>query len=207
MTLPDPPKPDLNDLIMKDDVAGLRKALPIYISLVDIDYEDEQDKETLLRFAAGHSTGDICQVILDKGANPNHRNGEGQSPLYSAALVANVKPLSVLFDAGANVDVRENDGSTLFHTLANHPRSSEAIRFMEVLMENNFSLINATDKNGQTALQIATMEMEIETASYLVSKGARSDIPDDSGKTPLDYVSNYGEDWTRLFNRRPDSSV
>ena len=207
MTLPDPHLPDLNDLIMKDDAAGLREALPIYLSLVEIDYEDGKDEQTLLSFAAGQSTGDVCQVILDKGANPNHQNAEGQSPLYSAALIANVKPLSVLLNAGANVNVRENDGSTLFHTLANHPRSSEAITFMKVLMENHFSLINATDENGQTALQIAILEMKIETARYLVSKGARSDIPNNSGKTPLDYVFNYGGDWTRLFNRRPESSV
>ena len=138
--------------------------------------------------------GMFCQVILDKGANPNHQNGEGQSPLYSAALIANVTPLSVLLNADANVGVRENDGSTLFHTLANHPRSSETIRFMKVLMENHFSLINATDKNEQTALQIATTEMKIETARYLVSKGTRSDIPNKSDKTSLNYVFNYGED-------------
>ena len=181
---------------MKDDAAGLREALPMYLSLVEIDYKDKKDEQTLLGFAAGQSTEDVCQVILDEGANPNHQNGEGQSSLYWATLIANIKPLSVLLNAGANVDVLKNNGSTLFHTLANHPRSSEAIRFVKVLMENHFLLINAIDENEQTALQIAIMEMNIETARYLVSKGARSDIP-----------INYGEDWIRLFNTRPDSSV
>ena len=59
MILLDSRLPDLNRLIMKDDAVDLQEALPIYLSLVEIDYEDEEDEQTLLGFAAGHSTGDV----------------------------------------------------------------------------------------------------------------------------------------------------
>jgi ankyrin repeat protein len=164
---------------------------------------EELHEGTILGWVARNHTGELCEAILENGADPNHKNGEGQSPLHWAADTANVETLSVLLEAGADITVREKDDSTLFHALANHPQSSKAINSMTVLMEKGFSLIDGIDKDENTALHIAAIAMMFDTVKYLLSKGANRNIRNKLGKTPVDYVSNiHEENWIGLFNSR-----
>ncbi len=182
---------DIFDLIERDDVKGVRN----YWNVHHIDDEHEELYErTILGWVARNFTGGLCKAILDNEADPNLKNGEGQSPLYWAASTANVETLSVLLKAGADINVRDKDDSTLFHALANHPQSSKAIVFMEVLVEKGFSLIDGIDKDGDTALHIAAIAINFDTVKYLLSEGAKWNIRNNLGKTPDDYVSHNPEE-------------
>ena len=50
--------------------------------------------------------------------------------------------------------------------------------------------INARDKNGRTALILASMMGHFEIVKYLVKNDAKVNLKDDFGKTALDYAEN-----------------
>src|SRR5688572_7944214 len=53
---------------------------------------------------------------------------------------------------------------------------------------------NVQLKNGRTALHYAAAEGQMRAASALLQAGAKADMPDDRGDTPLMTAANHGKD-------------
>lgn len=58
--------------------------------------------------------GDATEVknLLDKGADPNHRDKEGNTPLFGAAILGKNDALKILLACGADVNAINHYGST-----------------------------------------------------------------------------------------------
>jgi ankyrin repeat protein len=146
----------------------------------------------LLRALVGSNT-EVARMLLDNGANPNIY-GMGISPwLYAAGLTSgvlstgrgngssaatpvatvNTEFLDVMIKHGADVNAQVNGANKY------SGRVSYAWR------DPNFTQSN----EGMTALHVAARSQNSTLVKYLLDHGARTDIVDASGRTPLDVLN------------------
>jgi ankyrin repeat protein len=115
------------------------------------------------------------KVLLDAGANVNHRDHRGSSALIVAALECNVEVLRMLLDAGAEVDAADSDGTTaLMLAAARHDNAP----MVELLLARGASPL-LQDHRGHSALVFAASEDNAESATMILSA-----LPKDYVKDP-----------------------
>ena len=116
----------------------------------------------LLRAA---KAGDVVVVsmLLEKGANPNLATRNGVNPVMAAA----------------GLGTNESDA------VGRKKTEKEAIDSIELCLKAGVD-VNAADSRGQTALHGAAQKGWNQVVQYLADHGARLDIKDKKGLTPVD---------------------
>lgn len=97
----------IGDLIENGDVEGLRKLIEKDPGVVNRVLEDMNMEQTPLHLAAKAGTPEVVSLLLEKGANPNVRDKEGQTPLYAMAMFAEHRAeiAAMLLKKGADYNV------------------------------------------------------------------------------------------------------
>jgi ankyrin repeat protein len=154
----------------------------------------------LLRALAGTTTPtnvppnpEVARLLLEKGANPNIY-GMGISPwLYAAGLTGgvlntgrgggggggggggavNTELLDLMIKHGADVNAQVNGADKYSGRVSYGWRDPNTIQSNE----------------GMTALHVAARSQNPTLVKYLLDHGARTDIADASGRTPLDVLN------------------
>jgi len=159
----------------------------------------------------------LMKVLLDRGGNPNgqlkaatlqrvHTPGdrnlsEGATPLMRAARNGDAAAMTLLLDRGADPSIAQKSkvtalmlaaglgrGLGVFNDeYATEPQMLEAVK---VLLDRHVD-VNATNDAGQTALHFAALSMD-SVVELLVKNGARMDVTDRQGRTPLDMANGKG---------------
>lgn len=85
-----------------------------------------------LNAAAVENEIDVIRVLLDNNADPNVRNGQGDTPLICATKYAGGKAATVqmLVEAGSDLGVRDNSGKSALD-YAKSKGQQEAIAILE----------------------------------------------------------------------------
>ena len=144
-----------------------------------------------------NSDTELARLLLEKGANPNIF-GMGLSPwLYAAGIRSgtyNSNPargggsggvgagsvnvdmalLDLMLARGADVNARVTGAASYSGRLARALTGDP---------------VNTTSNEGMTALHVAVRSRNATLVRYLLDKGARTDIKDASGRTPLDVLN------------------
>jgi hypothetical protein len=129
--------------------------------------------------------GDLGAVTkwLDKEANINARNREGNTPLIHAILCKRKDLIRALIDRGADVNERgTNNRSPLHHTA----EMDEWDDIAELLIAKGASL-DAGPGGGQTPLHRSVINTNLKMAELLILKGSDITARDEIGWTPLHY--------------------
>src|SRR5687767_1169896 len=171
-------------------------------------YKNEVDREPILKF---------IQVLLDRGAETNVRMKEtppirrfmlpttgslawvdftGQTPFLTAALAGDVTVMRLLLKHGADPKIPTFGGTTALMAAAgvNWVVSQTYDEGQEALLEAVklcFDLgMNVNDVNsmGLTAAHGAANRGSDEIIKFLVSKGAKLDVKDKEGRTPMTWA-------------------
>jgi ankyrin repeat protein len=78
----------------------------------DVDARDPAGR-TPLFYAAGRSNTELCQYLLDHGAEPNSADEDGETVLmWAAEQKGNREVVKMLIEAGADVNARSLDDGT-----------------------------------------------------------------------------------------------
>ena len=111
-----------------------------------------------------------------------------------AARSGDVALMRLLLDAGADLTLTTRAGTTplLFATGPARRKSDKtAIEAIGLCLDHGAD-INAADANGQTALHVAVTQAD-SIVSFLAERGAKLDVKDRQGRTPLDIALGAGD--------------
>ncbi len=132
------------------------------------------DPSALLLIAAMYDSGDAASYLLEHGADANHRDETGQTPLHVAARFGSLEPAKVLLDHDAPTEAKDKTGST--------PLLLAAQRSAEV----------GKDQDSFWAEFLRSTAVEV--AQALLEAGADASAKNTKGQTALKLVGGKGGD-------------
>jgi ankyrin repeat protein len=140
-------------------------------------------------------------------------NFDGQTPFLRAAISGDVAVMKLLIAAGADPKIGTYQGTTLMMAAAGigwakgqtlNRTQAEHLEAVKLCLENGVDL-NAVNSNGWTALHGAANRGDDEIVKYLAEKGAKLDVKDTEGRTPLTFAE--GVFLTVIAPTRHDTTV
>ncbi|KAG8527903.1 uncharacterized protein KY384_006819 [Bacidia gigantensis] len=139
-----------------------------------------------LRFG---SKDEICRLLMDRGAELDHRSIAGEQPFHtfhSSALEQTINRHRYLTDFW-NPDWR---GMTILHWMAWSSKSSGA--FLESFGSQAKAQVSVADHDGRTMLHLAAQRGNIDVINYIfrAKPDFYVDFPDSTGRTPLFYATH-----------------
>ncbi|MCX5691746.1 MAG: ankyrin repeat domain-containing protein [Planctomycetota bacterium] len=153
------------------------------------------DSHQIPLFCTARSGSAECvNLILATGADPNTRDSSGGTALMAAGSAAVVR---LLLDAGAHRDATDSYGKDAFETILEGSCDSrgcgpERFEVAHALIEAGID-IERVDQFGKTRLASAAFGHRAESIEFLLRLGARPDVRDPSGDTPLHSICWQGE--------------
>lgn len=125
----------------------------ILMSLLDhgakVDARDEDGATALIYGSANCKRGEIVQVLLRAGANPNAAANNGYTGLIAAAESGNEVAVRELLLKGADVNAKNSEGETALSIATNHPfRTKSHERISALLKANNRNGNGEQDKQS-----------------------------------------------------------
>jgi uncharacterized protein len=160
---------------------------------------------------------DLVQVLLDKGANANARTKEsipirrfmlrttgtlewvdftGQTPFLRAAYAGDITVMRLLLKYGADPKIAAYAGTTPLMAAAGvnwvfdqtyDEGQKNLLEAVKLCYELGLS-VNDKNSMGITAVMGAANRGSDEIIEFLVSKGAKLDVKDNEGRTPLSWA-------------------
>ncbi|KAK1993921.1 hypothetical protein LX36DRAFT_673493 [Colletotrichum falcatum] len=169
-------------------------------------HASEIDGETPL-FSMAQCSEMVClDVLLSHGANINHRDKRGRTPLFKA-IKNNSDYVQILLDRQADITITDhsnqtplfelgwgskadsaklnNKGQTFLHVVCSKFRiSPELLNFIQWVFERGFE-VDIRDDTGRTPLMDAVQGRHEGLISLLMRYGADPEAADNEGQTPL----------------------
>jgi uncharacterized protein len=207
-------QPDVADLLIQNgaeinssDFWG-RTPLWAAVEMRDIEYsrggEHSVDRERLLQ---------LIRTLLDRGANPNARTAEvpptrrfllglgdlswvdftGQTPFLRAALSGDLVVMKLLLEKGADPNIPTSAGTTALMAAAGinwvvaqtfTEDLATQLDAVKLCLEKGAD-VNAVNSMGLTAVFGAANRGADDILAFLVQHGARLDVKDKQGRTPM----------------------
>jgi ankyrin repeat protein len=137
---------------------------------------------TLLHLAAQKSTGEMAQMLINRGAEVNTVDRDGLTPLHHAVSGGFKDVIELLLSHGAEVNVRDKYGRSPLHLVNTR-------QIAELLVSKGADIHAKDTRYGRTPLHnIAREGLRTDIAEYLILKGINVNEPDYYGATPLAQV-------------------
>lgn len=140
-----------------------------YIDIVRLLLEREADISasngaTVLMIAAENGNTEILDMLLDNGADIEHKDSYGYTALMYAAWNGKVDALRLLLDRGANIEANDN----LFATALIYAARCDRVETVQLLLERG-AKFEVKDRFGSTALMAAQEKQNHDVISILSS--------------------------------------
>ncbi len=155
------------------------------LSHPNVDINKKNNWSTPLIEAAKLGFLAVVEALLDHGADPEIQEGVDNAsgtPLNRAIDYGHAAVVRLLLQRGANPRVFDIYNRTVVHSAAVNGQDE----ILRILFEKPTGVdINAQGTNGRTALHDAAYFEYCETIKILFENGARTDIHDGAGRSPL----------------------
>jgi uncharacterized protein len=148
----------------------------------------------LIQHGANLNTRGGPQAVRRAGGDQNYKDLLGATPFFLAAKSGDVPYMRLLAAAGADITIPEEDNTTPLMVAAGvgcvpgqwiEPEK-DVLGATKLLVEDLKADVNAQNKEKETALHGAVCRGADSVIHYLVDHGAKLDIKDEDGQTPLD---------------------
>ena len=126
--------------------------------------------------------------IIEHGANVNAANNQNFTALKMACVKRNIDAVSVLLNAGADVNMADAAGDTCLHEAITGNFSREMLK----AIVDNSANVNATNKWNETALELALMEGNVDAINILLNVLDEPNSADPDGETYLHNAVRMG---------------
>ncbi|KAI8829585.1 ankyrin repeat-containing domain protein [Chytriomyces cf. hyalinus JEL632] len=131
----------------------------------------DANKSTALDLAAGSNTGEVCELLIKRGAPMETKNKIGYTPLFTAVSLLNMETTKVLVEHNADCTVIEPlKMQSIMHVAAGSEPTGEGIHVVKYLVEAGCDT-GLKDIHGFTPIVWAIHEGHTEIAEYLVNLG------------------------------------
>lgn len=170
-----------------------------------------------------HTAFDLINMLLERGADPNAQLDrlapyrakldrgndtvltKGATPLLRAAKAGDIAAMRTLLAHGADPKLTTKDGvnalmiaaglgTTEQDTTGRYKTEEQAIEAIEILLNQGLD-IDAVDSRGRTALHGAALQGYDKVVNALAEHGAKLDVKDKDGFTPLDVAKGLAGGW------------
>lgn len=159
---------------------------------------------TALMYAAVGGHTEIVDLLIRHGADVDARGTNGWGALMVACAKGYVPIVERLLAAGADADLPDVYGWTPLMRAIYEQRQAVA---RELLSESDVEL-DAVNDHGSSALHLAAIVGDRDTARALVNRGADTDLADTDGRTAADIAEARGDaGLARLLRSRPPSAT
>ncbi len=164
-----------------DAVAAIVRKQPLMTCFKDY------DQRTALHVAASEGRLELCEYLLDHGANPNRSDRWGGSPLADAMRHRHTAVARLLRTRGGKIYASSDHGASLILAAARGD-------FEEVnaLIVDGVADVNSCDYDQRSALHLACSEGHPGVVSCLIAAKANVNAEDRWGGRPIDDARHKG---------------
>jgi uncharacterized protein len=180
---------------IKGRISKVEKYIRIGVNINGTDAEGD----SALILAAHKGQFNRIKLLLENGANPNQKNiKEGITPIFSAILGSHSNVVKLLIEYGADLNATDNLGNTpLLASVYSNKSDQVTITLIEANSDVNFR--NKLD--GNYPLIVSTLIGNYSISKRLIDFGARKNVADKNGITPLEYaISAKNENLIKLLS-------
>ena len=162
------------------------KLIEVFIDAKGVD-AIVRDGRTVLIYAAWNGSTEVVKLLIDNGADLNHKSNHGDTALMYAARDGHTDVVKFLIDNGVDLNHKNNGGVTAL-IYAARKEHTEVVKF---LVDNGADM-NIKTKYGWTALMYASRYGYTEVVKLFIDNGADMNIKDVDGWTALMYAAEKG---------------
>ncbi|KAJ8349088.1 hypothetical protein SKAU_G00276770 [Synaphobranchus kaupii] len=146
-------------------------------------------QQTPLLLATAADQAGCVQNLLERGADPNIPNKDGETPLYKACEQDNAENVALLLNHGAQVNRTCLQGWTALHEAV----CGNNVEICEMLVKAG-AKVSVTSMYGITPLFVAAQSGREKTLLFLIKKGADINSQANDGATALYEASKNGHE-------------
>lgn len=144
------------------------------------------DEEPALLVAAVERREEIVRHLLQAGANPNHGDMCGYTPLMAAVCADAIHIVKLLIEAGA--DPHRHCGCSGANALQDAAIGGHA-DIVELLLNHRVEPDDSENAEGMTALMCAVQALDEESVQLLLTHGAKPGTRSSKGDTALELIT------------------
>lgn len=153
-----------------------------------MDVLNQKTNETSLSLALENKQLSIAKFLLSKKANPNQKQKDGASLIFSTIERKDAEAFKLLATAGADLQSLNEEGENLITIVCKLDIDKKEQKFadetIKLLITKGVNP-NTKNKRGLSALHIALNRNRIDTMSQLITLGADPNLTDNNGLTVL----------------------
>lgn len=132
-----------------------------------------------LHFVATRECLEGAKALLDHGADPNAKNGKGETPLHCACgMFGNLPMAQLLVERGADLGIANNEGATALDVAT----GAEQLDVVNLLVT----------RGAKHTVFSAALVDDVETVRRLLGTGVAVDSRDQAGRSLLDHAAAGG---------------
>jgi ankyrin repeat protein len=156
---------------------------------IDRNYRDWSGYTAFHHAASGGYTLSL-EALFQGGVDPNVGDRQNGKPLQRAIDDDELAAVQILLKHGVEWNFKDTLGRTVFHAAAVNDRS----QILRLLLQTCKDVdIDSQGDNGETPLHDAAQRGYLETVKVLLEFGARTDILNKGGRTPVRAAKDAGK--------------
>lgn len=128
----------------------------------------------------------MISLLLAKGADINHKDKSGCSPILLASFLGLKDIVIELWKQGANLNAEDINGFNILHRAVMYGN----IEVIQFLLSQGLDINSKNSKDSTTPLSVAVQYPPPVCLEFLIQNGADVNSVDDLGATPVTYAAS-----------------